>query len=128
MVINSRLIVCKASWESSILCQIHAKSESLLSSFSTIQIISKMSISYSSQTRVANKLNIVSNIHELQISSLSPLSYLYDDCHKQAVLISESHGDSNRCTPCKGKPDQHVTHIPRLIHVWSWTIHLQWFA
>jgi hypothetical protein len=25
----------------------------------------------------------------------------------QQVLISESHGDSNRCTPCRGKPDQH---------------------
>jgi hypothetical protein len=23
------------------------------------------------------------------------------------ILISESHGDSNRCTPCKWKPDQH---------------------
>jgi hypothetical protein len=23
------------------------------------------------------------------------------------LLISESHGDSNRCTPCRGKPDQH---------------------
>jgi hypothetical protein len=26
------------------------------------------------------------------------------------LLISESHGDSNRCTPCRGKPDQHVTY------------------
>jgi hypothetical protein len=24
------------------------------------------------------------------------------------LLISESHGDSNRCTPCKGKSDQHA--------------------
>jgi hypothetical protein len=24
------------------------------------------------------------------------------------LLISESHGDSNRCTPCRGKPDQHA--------------------
>jgi hypothetical protein len=23
------------------------------------------------------------------------------------LLISESHGDSNRCTPYRGKPDQH---------------------
>jgi ferredoxin len=23
------------------------------------------------------------------------------------LLISESCGDSNRCTPCRGKPDQH---------------------
>jgi DNA-directed RNA polymerase subunit RPC12/RpoP len=40
---------------------------------------------------------------------LSSLSYLCDDCHKQAVLISESRGDSNRCTPCRGKHDQHAT-------------------
>jgi hypothetical protein len=26
------------------------------------------------------------------------------------LLISESRGDSNRCTPCKGKPDQHDTY------------------
>jgi hypothetical protein len=24
------------------------------------------------------------------------------------LLISESHDDSNRCTPCRGKPDQHT--------------------
>jgi hypothetical protein len=28
------------------------------------------------------------------------------------LLISESHGDSNRCTLCRGKPDQHVTYAP----------------
>jgi hypothetical protein len=27
------------------------------------------------------------------------------------LLITESHGDSNRCTPCRGKPDQHVTYV-----------------
>jgi hypothetical protein len=26
------------------------------------------------------------------------------------LLISESHGDSNRCTLCRGKPDQHATY------------------
>jgi hypothetical protein len=26
------------------------------------------------------------------------------------LLISESRGDSNRCTPCSGKPDQHATY------------------
>jgi hypothetical protein len=26
------------------------------------------------------------------------------------LLISESRGDSNRCTPCWGKPDQHATY------------------
>jgi hypothetical protein len=40
------------------------------------------------------------------------------------LLISESHGDSNRCTPCRGKPDQHATCFPRSVHVWSTTIHI----
>jgi hypothetical protein len=26
------------------------------------------------------------------------------------LLISESCGDSNQCTPCRGKPDQHTTY------------------
>jgi hypothetical protein len=26
------------------------------------------------------------------------------------LLISESRSDSNRCTPCRGKPDQHATY------------------
>jgi hypothetical protein len=26
------------------------------------------------------------------------------------LLISESRGNSNRCTPCRGKPDQHTTY------------------
>jgi hypothetical protein len=26
------------------------------------------------------------------------------------LLISESHGDLNRCTPCRGNPDQHDTY------------------
>jgi hypothetical protein len=35
--------------------------------------------------------------------------YLMAATNKQ-LLISESHGDSNRCTPCWGKPDQHNTY------------------
>jgi hypothetical protein len=50
------------------------------------------------------------------------LSYVRDDCRKQAILISESRGDSNRCTPYRGKPDQYVTRIPRLVRVWSQNI------
>jgi hypothetical protein len=42
------------------------------------------------------------------------LSYLRDDCHKQAVLISESRGDSNRYTPCRGKSDSHATRFSML--------------
>jgi hypothetical protein len=40
------------------------------------------------------------------------------------LLISESHGNSNRCTPCRGKPDQHATCFPCSVHVWSKTIHI----
>jgi hypothetical protein len=40
------------------------------------------------------------------------------------VLISESYGDSNRCTPYRGKHDQHAIHIPRSVRVWSQTIHI----
>ncbi len=42
----------------------------------------------------------------------------------QRLLISESHGDSNRCTPCRGKPDQHATRFPRSVRVWSKTIRI----
>jgi hypothetical protein len=40
------------------------------------------------------------------------------------LLISVRRGDSNRCTPCRGKPDQHATRFPRSVHVWSKTIHI----
>jgi hypothetical protein len=40
------------------------------------------------------------------------------------LLISESHGDSNRCTPCKEKPDQHATQFPCSVHIWSMTIRI----
>jgi hypothetical protein len=40
------------------------------------------------------------------------------------LLISESRGDSNRCTPCRGKPDQHATCFPRSVRVWSTTIRI----
>jgi hypothetical protein len=40
------------------------------------------------------------------------------------LLISESHGDLNRCTPYRGKPDQHTTCLPRSVLVWSWTIRI----
>jgi hypothetical protein len=53
-----------------------------------------------------------------------PLNYLRDDCCKQAVTHIESHGDSNRCTPCRGKPDQHATRFPCSVCVWSITIRI----
>jgi hypothetical protein len=40
------------------------------------------------------------------------------------LLISESHSDLNRCTLCRGKPDQHATCFPCSVHVWSMTIHI----
>jgi hypothetical protein len=33
------------------------------------------------------------------------------------LLIFESHGDSNRYTPCRGKPNQYVTTLPTPAHV-----------
>jgi hypothetical protein len=40
------------------------------------------------------------------------------------LLISESRGDSNRCTSCKGKPNQHATCFPCSVHIWSTTIRI----
>jgi methyl coenzyme M reductase subunit D len=40
------------------------------------------------------------------------------------LLISESRGDSNRYTHCRGKPDQHTTRFPRSVRVWSMTIRI----
>jgi hypothetical protein len=40
------------------------------------------------------------------------------------LLISESHDNSNRCTPSRGKPDQHATRFPLSVHVWSKTIRI----
>jgi hypothetical protein len=40
------------------------------------------------------------------------------------LVISESHDDSNRCTPYRENPDQHATHFLRSVHVWSKTIHI----
>jgi hypothetical protein len=37
------------------------------------------------------------------------ISYVKIATNKR-LLISESHGDSNRCTPYRGKPDQHDTY------------------
>jgi hypothetical protein len=40
------------------------------------------------------------------------------------ILISESYGNSNWCTPCRGKPNQHATRIPCSVRVWSQTIRI----
>jgi hypothetical protein len=49
--------------------------------------------------------------------------YVMPATNKQ-LLISVRRGDLNRCTPCRGKPDQHATRFPRSVHVWSKTIHI----
>jgi hypothetical protein len=40
------------------------------------------------------------------------------------LLISETRGDSNWFTPCRGKSDQHATCFPRSVRIWSKTIHI----
>jgi hypothetical protein len=37
-----------------------------------------------------------------------PLSYLHDTATNKRLLISESHDNSNCCTPYRGKPNQHA--------------------
>jgi hypothetical protein len=41
---------------------------------------------------------------------INPVNYYLLATTNKHLLISESHGDSNRCTPCMGKPDQHDTY------------------
>jgi hypothetical protein len=45
------------------------------------------------------------------------ISYVKTNTNKR-LLISDSRGDSNRCTTCRRKPDQHATHFPRSVRVW----------
>jgi hypothetical protein len=35
------------------------------------------------------------------------------------LLIFESHGNSNQCTPCREKPDQHAICLSHSVRVWS---------
>jgi hypothetical protein len=44
---------------------------------------------------------------------MSLISYVKIAMNKR-LLISESRGDSNRCAPCKGKPDTHDTYASRV--------------
>jgi hypothetical protein len=53
--------------------------------------------------------------------SSSVIFYVMTVTNKR-LIISESRDDSNRCTPCRGKPNQHATRIPRSVCVWSRTI------
>jgi hypothetical protein len=58
------------------------------------------------------------------INQVRFIKLLRDDCHKHVVLISKSRDDSNRCTPYKEKPNQHITCFPRSVHVWPSTIRI----
>jgi hypothetical protein len=55
--------------------------------------------------------------------SSSVIIYVMAATNKR-LLISEGRGDSNRCTPCREKPDQHATRFPHSVHVWSKTIRI----
>jgi hypothetical protein len=57
-------------------------------------------------------------------SKLSSLSCYELTATNKRLLISESHDDSNRYTPCRGKPDQHVIHFLFLVRIWPSTIHI----
>jgi hypothetical protein len=41
---------------------------------------------------------------------INPVNYYLMTATNKRLFISESRGDSNRCTPCRGKPDQHDTY------------------
>jgi hypothetical protein len=57
------------------------------------------------------------------------ISYVKTATNNQ-LLISESHGDSNRWTPCRGKPDTHNTYTSRASPCTShicflWAVHVR---
>jgi hypothetical protein len=47
---------------------------------------------------------------QIIILIINPINYYLMAVTHNRLLISESHGDSNRCTPCRGKLDQHNTY------------------
>jgi hypothetical protein len=58
-------------------------------------------------TLIIQVLNQVIKLKQHNINYINQIRFiklLCDDCHKQLVLISESHGDLNRCTSCRGNP------------------------
>jgi hypothetical protein len=50
--------------------------------------------------------------------SSSVIIYVMTATNKR-LLIYESYGDSNRCTPCRGKPDQDAAYAQRTLHAGS---------
>jgi hypothetical protein len=55
--------------------------------------------------------------------SSSVITYMMTVTNKR-LLISESYDDSNRCTMCKGKHNQHATRFSRSVRVWYKTIRI----
>jgi hypothetical protein len=66
----------------------------------------KKGATYSNHTRACKQF---SKLKQHNINYIKLIKLLRDDYHKQAVLISESRCDSNRCTPYRENSDQHAT-------------------
>jgi hypothetical protein len=49
-------------------------------------------------------------------SSCSVIIYVMTATNKR-LLMSESHGDSNQCTPCRGEPTNTTSTLPTPVHV-----------
>jgi hypothetical protein len=60
----------------------------------------------------------------LTINPSSPAIFYVMTATSKRLLISESHDDPNRCTPYRGKHDQHATRFSRSVRVWSTTIRI----
>jgi hypothetical protein len=54
---------------------------------------------------------------QIIILLINLVNYYLMTATNKRLLISESHDDSNRCTPCREKPDQHDTYASTPVHV-----------
>jgi hypothetical protein len=50
--------------------------------------------------------------------NLNPLLTYVKTATNKRLLISESRGNSNRCTHCRRKPEQHATHFSNSVRIW----------
>jgi hypothetical protein len=93
---------------------------------SYIQIIIANSFHFNYSSKSCKQLIIAKHKHNPMITmnpSSSVIIYMMTITNKR-LLISETHDNSNRYSPCKGKPDQQATHFPRSVRVWCKTIHI----
>jgi hypothetical protein len=84
----------------------------LLSLTRYIQIIIANSFYFDYSSKSCKQIIIEKHNHNPMITinpSSSVIIYVMTATNKR-LLISESHDDSNRCTPCRGKPNQHTTY------------------